>query len=365
MKILQLAKYYPPIYGGIEIVAEFFSRALVNLGHSIDIISVGDEGKNYTGTYGEKVWQCKEDINLRSAPISASYLWRFKKHIQKQQINYILVHLPNPFAHEVIKLFSRVIKDKNIKVIGIYHSDIINQQTFRETYNFYFKQHGHLYHQFYCSSQNLKKSSSILSELPEDKVKIIPFCIDHLAHLATPISEKKFHGKYITVGRMVPYKGFGFLIDCFSKLPFELTIVGNGPLRNELMHHCPPNVHFVGEVSEEEKYKLFAASDALIVASTNRAEAYGMTIVEAFSVGLPVISSDVDTGVTYLVQEKITGLTFPILDSKVFNEKIFEFSNKEELRQQLATNCFDFYLKNLSFETFQKNLAQLIPSEMV
>lgn len=362
MNILQLAKYYPPARGGIELVTEFFSRALIELGHTVNIVSVNEESKNYIGTYGEKVFQCHEDIKLRSSPISLGYLRQFKHAALDGNLDYIYVHLPNPFAHELIKLFSSVINEKKIRVIGIYHSDIVNQVTLRDTYNFYFKHSSHHYYQFYCSSQNLRNSSLILSELPENKVKIIPFCSDH-SFKATKAGCKQFQGKFVTVGRLVPYKGFEFLINCFRELPFELTIVGEGPLKNKLSSYCPSNVHFVGEVSEADKYNIFSNSDALIVSSINRAEAYGMTIVEAFSVGLPVISSDIDTGVTYLVQEQLTGLVFPILNSQVFIEKIIEFSKNLELRHKLASNCYDFYLKNLSYDIFKRNISNLLAEE--
>jgi glycosyltransferase involved in cell wall biosynthesis len=159
---------------------------------------------------------------------------------------------------------------------------------------------------------------------------------------------------------MVPYKGYDFLLKCFNDLPYELTMVGDGPLRNELMKHAPKNVTFVGEVSEEEKFRLFREHDALIVSSINRSEAYGMTIVEAFSSGLPVIASDIDTGVTFLVRGGLTGLTYPILSASGLTEQVHRMGSNQALREELGKNCRHFFEEQLSYPAFKKNVFEFL-----
>lgn len=46
------------------------------------------------------------------------------------------------------------------------------------------------------------------------------------------IDKKKL--SLVSIGRMVPYKGFEFLIDTFSNSEFELNIIGNGPLEKKI-----------------------------------------------------------------------------------------------------------------------------------
>lgn len=359
MKILQLSKYYPPTYGGIELVAEFFSRAGIDLGHKMHVISLGKTNKQYTGTYGEKVLESKENINFKSSPVSLSYAQNLKRELLQNTPDWLLVHLPNPFAHELLKFYRTLIQQKKIKVAGIYHSDIVNQVTLRDAYNFYFLRDKDLYDAFFCSSFDLQKSSSILSQVDQQKIKIIPFCIDH-QYNQTLQRPTQFQGKFITVGRMVPYKGYEFLIETFKTLPYELTIVGNGPLRTKLEKMAGRNIRFVGAVSEQEKYQLFNQHDALIMSSINRAEAYGMTIVEAFSMGLPVIASDIDTGVSFLVRDGKTGLKFPILDQNALKNKIQQLANSQEFARSVSQTSHQFFQKELSYSAFRNNFSLLL-----
>lgn len=356
MKILQLSKYYPPTFGGLEIVAEFFSRAAIDLGHEVKVLSVGKETKHYRGKYGEQVFQCREEIKLNSSPLSLQFYLKFSQLLKTETPDLIFVHLPNPFSHELLKIFSSIIKENKIRVVGIYHSDIINQVTLRDAYNLYFRNSIHLYDNFICSSPNLKETSSILSHLNHEVVKIIPFCIDNPGQVRPRKNE--FKGKFLTIGRMVPYKGFEFLIEAFSTLPYELTVVGEGPLWDSLTSKAGPNVKFLGSVSEEEKYNLFADHDALIMSSINRAEAFGMTIVEAFSAGLPVIASDIDTGVSFLVRDGETGLKFAIKNQSQLHLQIERLMKNSELAENLSRRSTDFFHSHLSYQAFRKNLDQ-------
>lgn len=358
MKILQLSKYYPPTFGGLEIVAEFFSRAAVDLGHEVKVLSVGAENKVYQGKYGEQVFQCKEEIKLNSSPLSLQFFLKFKQFLRSETPDLIFVHLPNPFSHELLKMFASLIKEKKVRVVGIYHSDIINQVTLRDAYNLYFKNSVHLYDNFICSSPNLKETSSILSHLDSDIVKIIPFCIDNPVQVRPRTNQ--FKGKFLTIGRMVPYKGFEFLIDSFSSLPYELTVIGQGPLWNHLTSKAGPNIKFLGSVSEEEKYNLFADHDALIVSSINRAEAFGMTIVEAFSAGMPVIASDIDTGVSFLVREGETGLKFGIKNEGQLRSQIDRLMRNPDLADKISRQSVDFFHSQLSYSAFRNNVNQFL-----
>ena len=234
MKILQLSKYYPPTHGGLELVAEFFSRASIDLGHEVQVLSLGNESKVYQGKFGETVIQSKENIKLNSSPLSAAYWKAFSGILKSKTPEIIFLHLPNPFAHELVKWFRNDLKNKSVRIAGIYHSDIVNQVLLRDAYNLYFMKDIEIYDNFYCSSDNLKESSSVLSLVKKDKVKVIPFCIDHPYSSKIERRQSEFQGKFLTIGRMVPYKGYEFLIESFKNLPYSLTIVGNGPLASKL-----------------------------------------------------------------------------------------------------------------------------------
>ena len=356
MKILQLSKYYPPTHGGLELVAEFFSRSSIDLGHQVTVLSLGEKSCSYNGQFGETVIQCKEDIKLSSSPFSFEYLRQFKKIVKNSAPDFLFVHLPHPFTHELVKWFGDELKYAKTKVVGIYHSDIINQVLLRDAYNLHFCQHLDSYDYFISASPNLKHSSAILSHLPDSRVKIIPFCVDHKLVGTVPQRPASFQGKFLTIGRMVPYKGYEFLIRTFNKLPYQLTIVGGGPLKDHLKSISGPNIKFAGSITEDEKFKLLAEHDALIMSSINRAEAYGMTIVEAFSVGIPVIAADIDTGVSFLVRHGVTGLKFPIMDEASLISRIEMMKEHPSMVNDISRNCLEFFNSELNYRAFKNNL---------
>lgn len=357
MKILQLSKYYSPVKGGLEVVAEFFSKAFVDLGHEVTVLSFGADDRAYTGKFDEKVLQAKEDLLLLSTPFSLSYLRALKKELTSG-VDLIFVHLPNPFAHEILKFVKRF-NTKPTRVIGVYHSDIVNQRYLRDIYNLHFLSDRSLYDGFICSSPQLKEFSPVLSKV-KDKTTVIPFCVDALAEGLIRSPHHTFQGNFLAIGRLVPYKGFDFLIQSFKDLPYNLTIVGKGPLDSKLREMATANVTFMGEVSDEVKRELICTSDALIMSSINESEAYGMTIVESFSAGLPVIGSAIRSGVSFLLRDRQTGLTFPVKNQEALIKAIEAFATDSRLRSRLSKNGMEFYQTYLSYEAFRANVSGLL-----
>ena len=355
MNILQLSKYYPPYRGGLELVAEMISRAHNANGDSISIISFGNSKSKFTGEYGETVNQYKRDLFLNSSPISFKLLFNFRKIITNSKFEVIYIHLPNPFMHFLISIYSTFIKKYNIKLIGVYHSDPVNQKILSVFYNPYFKISGKIYDYFICSSERLWNSSPVLASFANSKKKIIPFCIKNELQY-TP--RTKFNGNILAIGRLVKYKGFEFLVKTINKTNYNLKIIGDGPLYRKLEGISNDNIEICGELSEHEKQRLIQESDLLVVSSINRSEAYGMIIVEAFQNGLPVVASDIFSGVTYLVQDSKTGKTFRYGNQQELLDAITYFKDPKNI-QTISENCRNFYEQNLKFDRFCHNINNL------
>lgn len=353
MNILQLSKYYDPVNGGIELVAKQISKAFQEKNHSVTIVAFSGKNNRRQGVHGEEVIEVKEDLFLVSTPISFSFPFQFKKLILERKIERIYVHLPNPFMHELVRQFKNFLMKNNVTIIGIYHSDILNKKVLGNLYQTYFFKSQHVYDCYICSSDNLKQTSPVLSKISSEKIKIIPFCVEEKNLFK---KRQDFKGKLLSIGRLVPYKGFEFLIDAITNTEFELVIIGKGPLMNKLKKGLPSNVKLLGDVSDEVKNELINESDLLIVSSNSRAEAYGMTIVEAFQAGLPVVAAQINTGVTFLVTHRKTGLTYPINNKEEFLKQLFSLRNDPSLLSTLSEECFSFYNAHLTFEHFQQNL---------
>ncbi len=107
-----------------------------------------------------------------------------------------------------------------------------------------------------------------------------------------PVDVDSFYWKpaddyFLVVGELTRYKRIDTTVAAFSASGRRLRIVGEGPEYRTLRKLAAPNVEFCGRVSECELRELYARSRALILTGE---EDFGLTPVEAFSSGKPVIA---------------------------------------------------------------------------
>lgn len=130
------------------------------------------------------------------------------------------------------------------------------------------------------------------------------------------VSGKTLHRNYyIYVGRLDELKGIKILFDawkCMGEMAVKLVVCGIGPLEEwckiflEKNPEC--NIEMRGFVANTEVKELIANSKALIL-PTQWYEGFPMTILEAYSVGTPVIGSDLGN-VGSVIIEGVTGWKF-------------------------------------------------------
>lgn len=120
---------------------------------------------------------------------------------------------------------------------------------------------------------------------------------------------------YIFVGRLDELKGIKILLQAWDLLKDnapELVICGTGPLESWCRNYIAKNrlntVKMLGFVPNSEVKELIADSKALIL-PTQWYEGFPMAIVEAFSVGTPVIGSNIGN-VGNLLVEGVNGWKF-------------------------------------------------------
>ena len=101
----------------------------------------------------------------------------------------------------------------------------------------------------------------------------------------------------LSVGHLIERKGHDLVINALPMLPgFMLVIVGEGPELGPLERvasrvNVRERVRFLGRVPHTELYKVYCASDALVLASSR--EGWPNVLLEAMACGTPVIASDV------------------------------------------------------------------------
>jgi glycosyltransferase involved in cell wall biosynthesis len=139
--------------------------------------------------------------------------------------------------------------------------------------------------------------------------------------------------QFLCVGRLYPVKGYDRLLRIVSTLsdfPYRLTIVGDGPLRQELEQlslslKIDSRVHFLG--IQENPFKFMVNADCLLMSSYY--EGLPNVVLEANACGLPVIAFNAAGGIGEIITEGLNGWLVDDGDEDEFAEKL---SAKEYLQ---------------------------------
>jgi glycosyltransferase involved in cell wall biosynthesis len=118
---------------------------------------------------------------------------------------------------------------------------------------------------------------------------------------STPLPARLPSPVWLAVGRLVPAKGFDFLIDAFQHASGTLLIAGSGPEQEKLAQQ-------IRSTSQAEKIKLLghrddiptlmAQADGVVISS--RREGFSYVFAEALLAGKPVIATDVPVANEFL-----------------------------------------------------------------
>lgn len=114
------------------------------------------------------------------------------------------------------------------------------------------------------------------------EAEVIPPPVD--TDFFTPGEGKGTH--LLMVAALVPYKRVEVGIRVAQLTGMELRIIGEGPLYRKLRKRCPPQVKFLGRVSDERLRDEYRQAGLLLVPNV---EDFGMATVEALACGTPVV----------------------------------------------------------------------------
>lgn len=115
-------------------------------------------------------------------------------------------------------------------------------------------------------------------------------------------------------------------------------------------------VLFLGR-RDQEKLRYYYSS-ANVFVTPPYYEPFGMTTLEAMRCGVPIICSNVG-GLSYLIQNRKTGLFFPPGDKQILANKIEDLFTKKKLRNKLIKNTEEMVKENYSWKKVSSEIAKL------
>lgn len=170
---------------------------------------------------------------------------------------------------------------------------------------------------YICLTEFNKSKLLELKQIKSEKVFVKPNFVESVGEF---VPEEKRENQFVFAGRLDKLKGIDILFEAWKQMGTEapkLVVCGTGLMENwcrRFISENDVNIEMRGFVPNEEAKKLIAVSRALVL-PTQWYEGFPMSIVEAFSVGTPVVCSDLGN-VGSVVVEGVTGSKFLSNSSK-------------------------------------------------
>jgi rhamnosyl/mannosyltransferase len=259
------------------------------------------------------------------------------RRLRELQADVVHLHEPNPLAM-VQFLLSR----NPARLVIHYHSDIVRQKHLMWLYRPWLEAGLARAHTIVVGSQELVESSEVLARW-KNKCAVIPFGIDLEPFLAMKRLPSQGPPQVLAVGRLAYYKGFQYLIEAMSAVPgARLVIAGEGPERALLETRIRTlglgqRVRLSGRLGDTELLDLYREADLFCLPSCERSEAFGLVQLEAMGAALPVVSTDLPTGMRAINRHGETGYVVRPHDPGALAAAIGRLSSDAGLRQLMGT----------------------------
>jgi len=175
----------------------------------------------------------------------------------------------------------------------------------------------------------------------------------------------------VSVGRLVPWKGFEALLNVMSDfksegLPISLIIAGDGPQEARLKQVVKEKlledwVRMVGRLSKDALGAVIKASDCFVL--NTGYEGLSHQLLEVMDLGVPIITTHVG-GNPELIVDGFSGFLVDFNDEAAIASTIKRFKENEALRLKLTQNA-RARTHDFAQEKVVADLAQLIRAEVV
>ena len=171
--------------------------------------------------------------------------------------------------------------------------------------------------------------------------------------------------KIVFLGRLTPDKGWKFTINALTKIAQEvnleqiaLIVAGDGIMRHEIaqkLSKLTANIYFLGRIYPDDVPALLINCDLHI--TTSEKETKGLTILEAFAAGIPIIAPRAG-GIIDTIQDGWNGFLYEPQNYDDFATKLKLLIEDANLRQVMGTKGRE-YVSKYSWDRAVKNLLKI------
>jgi rhamnosyl/mannosyltransferase len=276
-----------------------------------------------------------------SVPTSPTFPLALRE--ESRDVDVLHVHLPHPLGVGSQLAVGR----RDPAVVVTYHSDIVRQ---RAALRFY----RPIQQRFLGRADRILPTSPRLLEHSAQlgphagRCTPVPLSIDVSAfrdRIGNPpdvdLSTDPDRPTLLFVGRLAYYKGVEYLLDAMVAVEADLLVVGDGERREALERRARQRgvegkVSFLGRVSDETLAGCYAAADVFVLPSVEPSEAFGVVQLEAMATGIPVVNTDLPTGVPWVSPDGETGYTVPPRDAGALADALADLLDDPERRERFG-----------------------------
>lgn len=327
-KILMFNHEFPPIGGGGGWVSYFLGKHFAAAGHDVHLItsSFGDcpADEEVDGFHVHRVRALRKNPDvcavhemLTYAISSSLYGLRFAKQFEPDIVQ-VFFGIPAGGGAYLLRKFRDV-----PYVVFLGGRDVPRHNPDPPYYRWLYLVLKPVIRSIWGHASVVVACSDGLRELAREtasdvKMDVIPDGLDLSRFEPTLRDPCPKRVRILTIGRLIPRKGFQFLIRALPQIvedtahDFEIEIVGDGPYQKELLKlaadlNVAKHIRFAGSVPYSELPQKYRDADIFILPSL--AEGMPLVVLEAMGTGLPIAASRVQ-GIEELVAEGINGALF-------------------------------------------------------
>ena len=362
MRVIHVFKdYFPPTRGGIEQHIHDVTHSLKGYKFAV-LTSSRSNSQLIDDDDGVRVIRAIEKRRIASTPITPSW----KLLLRESGADLFHFHMPNPYG-EVAFLRSKV----RAPMIASYHADIVGRQLLMPFFRPFQRKFLTRASRILVGSPQLADTSPVLQPFRE-RIVVVPYGVDpadwnERPAMADAIRERFPGPLLVFLGRMVHYKGIDLLIEAMRGIDATCLLIGDGPKRGELealtaKEAIRHKILFLGEIADDERAAYFHAADIFVLPSRTRAEAFGISMLQAMACGTPAISTELGTGTSWLNVNNETGIVVRPNDAQALSGAIKSLLAEPTRRAEMGWAAAERVRQYFTRYSMLESLASLYAS---
>ena len=346
MRVLHVYRtYFPETQGGLE---ETIRQICLNTApHGVEsrVLCTSETIEPRVVRRDEAaVYLCRRSGEIASCSLSIEAFPMFRRLLA--WANVVHYHFPWPLA-DVMHFTGRVREHRRVVT---YHSDIVRQRMLGWMYAPLMRRFLGSVDRIVCTSPNYLASSKVLQYFRETAWTSCRLDSTKNPTRARTTRSSSCSRCQVRVGILSVHRRPALLqVPAYlapshaGSAPYRAVIVGSGPMERQLRKQCRrlglSNVTFTGYLPDPMKVALINACRAVVSPSYLRAEAFGVSLLEAAMAGKPLVTTEIGTGTSHVNVHRETGLVVEPRSPEAFREAMDTLHGEPELARTLGAGA--------------------------